>query len=139
MKKIIITFVALIMVATVGKSQNRAASALKDPKQQEAILDSIANNSVLLQKVNDKAKAKGTMSSMNNMNMQGMNMGSDTSMMGMMNNTSMMNGMMDMMMAQCAKDSSMCRSMCNKMMNNPKMMDMMHGMMNNKGNMKMNH
>ena len=142
--KIITIVMAFMMFSTIGKSQNRSASALKDPGQREAILDSIASNSELLQKVNDKAK--GSMNGMNGMqNMNGMNMGSDTSMMGMMSNPDMMSGMMDMMMKQCSNDTAMCRTMCTKMMKNPKMMEMMmKGMMNNKGmmdstKMKMNH
>ena len=150
MKLLIIPIViALVMIAAPGYSQKKVTDILNNPQQREAVLDSIAANPALLQKVNEKAVSKGTnkMNGMNMSNMNGMDMGSDTSMMSMMmGNPAMMKKMMNMMMTQCAKDTGMCRSMCTGMMNNPDMMKMMHGMMMNnmsspdstKGKMKMN-
>lgn len=146
--KMMYAVVAVVLVITACNNQSKGVSALNDPQQQEAVLDSIAANPALLQKVNAKAQNKGTSGSMNEMSgmsdMGGMNMG-DSSMAGMMNNPQMMNKMMTMMMQQCEKDTAMCRQMCTKMMDNPRMMEMMRGMMNRKGtdtsggNMKMNH
>lgn len=125
--------IALVMLTAACSNQKRVATTLNDPQQREAVLDSIAGDTALLQKVNEKAKAKGTMNGMNGMNdMPGMNMDSDSTMMGMMSNPAMMGKMMDMMMAQCEKDTAMCRSMCTKMMDNPKMMKMMRDMMKNR-------
>jgi len=124
--KIILAALAVLMLIAACNNEKSGAAVLNDSQQQEAILDSIAANKALLQKVNEKAASRGTMS--------GMQMGSDTSMMGMMNNPAMMSQMMDMMMAQCTKDTALCRQMCTKMMNNPQMMKMMHEMMmGNKG------
>ena len=53
------------MLATARNNQNKGATVLNNPQQQEIILDSIAGNSAMLQKVNDKAKAKGTLVNMN--------------------------------------------------------------------------
>jgi hypothetical protein len=123
--KIICSVIALTMLSIACNNQNRGAAALNNPEQQEVILDSIAGNTALLKKVHEKAVAQGAM--------QGMNMSGDTSMMGMMNDPAMMNRMMDMMMAQCTRDTAFCRTMCTKMMNHPEMMKMMHEMMMGKG------
>lgn len=130
--KVMSAVIAVALILASCNNKKNATSALSDPQQQEALLDSIAGNPDLLQKVNDKAKAKGTKSGMNGMhNMDGMNMDSDTAMMGMMTNPVMMDQMMDRMMKQCEKDTAMCRRMCSKMMNSPKMKAMMKSMMNN--------
>jgi hypothetical protein len=120
-EKLILTAFTLAMLIAACNNQNKGAAVLSDPQQQEAVLDSIASNLALLQTVNEKAAARGTMS--------GMHMSGDASMMGMMNNPAMMSRMMDMMMAQCTRDTALCRQMCNRMMNNPEMMKMMHEMM----------
>lgn len=138
---IIITVVALTILAASCSNEKKVAAVLNNPKQQEAVLDSIAVNPALLQKVNEKAVSKaannmngmkmGNMNGMNMSDMNGMDMGSDTSMMSMMmGNPSMMKNMM----SQCAKDTAMRQSMCTSMMDNPDMMKMMRGMMMNNVN-----
>lgn len=130
---IIITVVALTILAASCSNEKKVAAVLNNPKQQEAVLDSIAVNPALLQKVNEKAvsKAANNMNGMKMGNMNGMKMGSDTSMMSMMiGNPSMMKNMM----SQCAKDTAMRQSMCTSMMDNPDMMKMMRGMMMNNVN-----
>lgn len=59
-----------------------------------------------------------------------MNMGNDTAMMrNMMKDPVMMSSMMTMMMPQCETETAMCRQMCTKITDNPKMMEMMHSML----------
>lgn len=137
--------VALVMLATPSIAQRNVSAVFKNAQLSEAILDSIAANPAMLQKVNQKAHARGMgdMKSMGRIH-DGTNMKGDTAMAGMMNDTARMHKMMDMMMERCEKDTAMCRSMCRRMMNNPQMTKMMQGMMNEKtdkmehGQMKMN-
>ncbi len=108
--KLILTGIAALVFIVACNNKKIDASALNDPQQQDALLDSIAGNSGLLQKVNERAKDK-------------------SSMMGMMENPAMINQMMDMMMKQCEKDTAMLRQTCAKMMGNPIMKDMMRRML----------
>lgn len=74
----------------------------------------------------------------NETGMNGMNMSNDTAMMSnMMKDPAMMNSMMTMMMEQCEKDTTMCRTMCSNMMKSPKMKAMMMKMMKEDGMMDM--
>lgn len=135
--KVLVKILGLAMIAIVATSCQRqsAEAILANETQQQAIMDSIANDHNMSMKMmntmmnNDHSK----MMLMGNKDMMKMMMGNQEMMQSMMQeNPEMMNNMMGMMMNAAKGDSSRMMSMCQKIIGNPQMSGMMQNMMKQK-------
>lgn len=115
--------VALSVIAINCSNNRSAADLLRNPETQDEILTAIANDSALLSKLHEKVTSSGKIYMMENNSMM------QSCMTIMDKNPEMMGMMMDHMMMMGENDSTMCRMMCGRMMNSPKMKGMMKGMM----------
>jgi hypothetical protein len=121
-----LTSFLIALVATVFFACNvpNITTQLKDDTQRKTIISDLLVNDNYTTELMDAMMASDHTKKM---------MMSDDHMMKMMKDTAMHSRMMNHMMTMMEKDTTMCKNMCSKMMDNPKMKSMMEGMMKHHG------
>ena len=120
---------ALLMAITATlffacNAPTNTSAQLKDATQRKAIIGELVANHDYTPQLMDAMMANDNAKQM---------MMSDDHMMKMMNDPAMHTKMMDHMMGMMENDTTMCKNMCAKMMENPKMKAMMEDMMKHQG------
>lgn len=130
--------IALIALFASCQSAPTPTQILSNKETRKAIMDSIANDSEMMNEMMEAmmVSENGKTMMMGNEKMNMTMMENHGAMMKMMkDNPSMMEGMMADMMEACKNDTSMMSSMCKTMMGNQQMMDMMDKMKGGKMDM----
>ncbi len=120
---LLMAITATLFFACNAPTPNTSAQ-LKDATQRKAIIGELVANHDYTPQLMDAMMANDNAKQM---------MMSDDHMMKMMNDPAMHTKMMDHMMGMMENDTTMCKNMCAKMMENPKMKAMMEDMMKHQG------
>jgi hypothetical protein len=120
MKTLISFFIALVVALVFACNIPNVTTQLKDDTHRKTIINDMLSNRDYTSQLMDAMMASDQAKQM---------MMSDDHMMKMMKDTAMHTKMMTHMMTMMEKDTIMCKNMCTKMMDDPRMKSMMDDMM----------